>query len=1107
MKLIQQNKLFFKEGNSDKAYEIDLCEVGSNQFVVNFRYGKRGSALKEGTKTPTPVDRDTAEKVFEALTAEKRKGGYQSEAEMFQVLPVLTSTAPNTVEGAILQRLQNAIDGVNTFKTVWTTSRVAWRVGQIKFAEAVPYLIKLVEKGNDLQRYSILWALARCTDQRAIPTFQAYFSNSKYPANVRKIASEGLLRALKEEEKNKFLGSLIEKLPEEIKQYVVNNQIDALKKCVSERLEEKQTEYNFLENLYAIATEFPLVQKTVAATLSEIALRPPHFKHIRSIFKTAELRDDAQILGVLAYQFEKTPEMYKGVSASSGEDDDYGDYYFKKYIPALNQTVHIKKELKKRDSRIAFSDKTKLYFQRRIGRNLRQIADRDALSYVKFATAILLQYKNEDYTAPYSRSSGYSEYDRLLQKYRHTIIEFPALAKCVLLNQILFGNNPNMVMDLNGAVCRMKETKVVLTDSWRYSASEATENQENTTSIISTALSWVKNLFGSISATPSNNNDKKVNEQGQIVPERQELFPEHWDKMPQAYLQLLLQAHLAIIHEFAYKNLRNHADYQLIEDKIDEEMVIRLLSSDAQIPAWFGLEIAKKRLTEKTDRKFILFLLGTKLAEARQLAQELIEKEPQSFVSESNFVTHLIFNSYKDVRIWAKNFLAKVQFTEEIQKVIVGKSILEMLAIQENTPENNEKVADAIAILLQIAPQLLASVSWKMIEELLTSTLEQNHVLASEILVMKLRNIAADEIPFSILNGFFVSNLEAMRKNGMTIFAQYPEEKLLQAAELLAQMLTSPHENIRSEAKNISKKLIDKSIDFAKQLTDFMIVASMRKETYENSHLDISVFVLIDLKNYLAHISLKTSLKLIYGNYRQGQFIGFHILQNHINPADISIRQVVALGNHELLAIRHWCLDFYNKNILRIRYEREEAIRLLDARWDEVRLAAMDFFRTNFREQDWDIDSLVSVADSVRPEVEAFGKELITRFFQEEDGKTYLSKLSQHPSVNMQLFATNYLERFASDDLERLKTLSFYFRSVLTRVNKARTAKDRIFSFLEKEALKSEPTAAWIMLIFNDILATNAIQDKARCIEILQKLKEKYPDLEVMMEFESLENG
>jgi predicted DNA-binding WGR domain protein len=87
MKLVKQSKLFFKEGNSDKVYEIDLCEVGFGQFVVNFRFGKRGSILKEGTKTDKPISLNSAEQVYDALEAEKRKKGYQTESEMFQPLP------------------------------------------------------------------------------------------------------------------------------------------------------------------------------------------------------------------------------------------------------------------------------------------------------------------------------------------------------------------------------------------------------------------------------------------------------------------------------------------------------------------------------------------------------------------------------------------------------------------------------------------------------------------------------------------------------------------------------------------------------------------------------------------------------------------------------------------------------------------------------------------------------------------------------------------------------------------------------------------------------------------------------------------------------------
>ena len=76
MKLIEQVTLLFQEGKSDKVYEVDLLEVGAGQYVVNFRYGRRGTALKDGTKTPTPVSMAEARKAFDKLVQSKLDTGY-----------------------------------------------------------------------------------------------------------------------------------------------------------------------------------------------------------------------------------------------------------------------------------------------------------------------------------------------------------------------------------------------------------------------------------------------------------------------------------------------------------------------------------------------------------------------------------------------------------------------------------------------------------------------------------------------------------------------------------------------------------------------------------------------------------------------------------------------------------------------------------------------------------------------------------------------------------------------------------------------------------------------------------------------------------------------
>ncbi len=67
--------LYYHEGNSDKVYQAAI-EPEADLFLVNFAYGRRGSTLSTGRKTPEPVDFDTATRVFTKLVNEKKAKGY-----------------------------------------------------------------------------------------------------------------------------------------------------------------------------------------------------------------------------------------------------------------------------------------------------------------------------------------------------------------------------------------------------------------------------------------------------------------------------------------------------------------------------------------------------------------------------------------------------------------------------------------------------------------------------------------------------------------------------------------------------------------------------------------------------------------------------------------------------------------------------------------------------------------------------------------------------------------------------------------------------------------------------------------------------------------------
>ena len=70
--------LYFCEDNSDKEYHASI-EPDGDGYVVNFAYGRRGGNLKEGTKTPEPVDYETAKKIYDKLVESKLAKGYQTE--------------------------------------------------------------------------------------------------------------------------------------------------------------------------------------------------------------------------------------------------------------------------------------------------------------------------------------------------------------------------------------------------------------------------------------------------------------------------------------------------------------------------------------------------------------------------------------------------------------------------------------------------------------------------------------------------------------------------------------------------------------------------------------------------------------------------------------------------------------------------------------------------------------------------------------------------------------------------------------------------------------------------------------------------------------------
>ena len=80
MQVVRSVRLWMKEGRSDKLYEVDLVDLERDvdaRYLVNFRYGRRGASLRDGTKTSSPVSRANAEKLFDSVVVSKINDGYR----------------------------------------------------------------------------------------------------------------------------------------------------------------------------------------------------------------------------------------------------------------------------------------------------------------------------------------------------------------------------------------------------------------------------------------------------------------------------------------------------------------------------------------------------------------------------------------------------------------------------------------------------------------------------------------------------------------------------------------------------------------------------------------------------------------------------------------------------------------------------------------------------------------------------------------------------------------------------------------------------------------------------------------------------------------------
>lgn len=571
------------------------------------------------------------------------------------------------------------------------------------------------------------------------------------------------------------------------------------------------------------------------------------------------------------------------------------------------------------------------------------------------------------------------------------------------------------------------------------------------------------------------------------------------NKIPEAVLRELLGSHRDSIRDAGVEFVN-----KMNADGLSDDLFLYLLDYDRwryreQMNALSLTLMAKLSDEQVVERKALVNkLIRSNHDKARELAIDWISKHQKSFFEKNKFVVKTMFLNRNKMHEELVKAFDGYKFPEEQAAEIVEKSINKMLAYRQKSIARDDRrgVINASELLTKYFPSVLKETDVENIEVLLAHKVPEVTMFGAKILLLE--DMDTSKLPETIMTNLINGEAAEMRKVGMHLLNKMSDKDLADRKSFVKKLCLSKHPEIREAVKPIITRLVKKNKKFGQEFTQEIALLLLRKEIYDGVDEDISNLLETQLLDYLPSVEIRRVLQLIHSPRKAANILGNRLLQQKsMKPKDLKMRQIVRLTSHEMYPIRKWAMNAYDDDVARIKYELKEAVRIVDAKWDDSRDFAFDYFRKNLKEGDWEPDVLVSVCDSVNPLVQQFGKELITKFFKEENGEQYLIQLSQHPTADLQSFATSYLEQFAADNPDHIEELELYFITVLSRVNKSSVAKARIYEFLRKEGLKNEKTSKIVSRILSRLAAMMSVRDKAKCLQIMRDLDKIYGDLDL----------
>ncbi len=914
-------------------------------------------------------------------------------------------------------------------------ARSVWRVGECSDPAAagngsqqalralVPRLVGLLESGDDLLDHCLAVAIARLGDPGAASAMRSLSTRGRSPS-TRRAAHQAWLLLEGPGLRDLFLDGL---LTDEVWQPALRGELqwESLEATLAEH---RKSWSELLVDWYDLALVRPQAHAALRELLRQLPLRPGCFQAVRRVYKAAELRRDAPILGVLHARFENTPANFHDSSRRGFVS------------PATGRWVArpMREEMARPDSQLAYGQRTRDYLRLRNWRSVRRLAAIEHPHAAELAVQLLLGLRDEE--LPAARQEARWEY----VDGRHARIErhYHPASGWLLVQRLLLARHPQVRIGARAT-------------RWHSLQPLATES---------------------------------------AMASRTDGLPTLWDRHPEALVALALHSRAALVHAVVARALQDHLPF--LESR-PAPLLVSLLQSPYAPTARVAFEAVRARVRHSgitPDQLMWLALLAhSSDKDARDFALLHIASDPAGYAPHSGLVAALLLAPAAEARRQGAGLAALAPAAP-----LVAELQAALLALDAGSPGLRETLPD----LDRLLHGALGSAAREAAVEPLLCLLDHAsaEVLSLAVSWLLLHGHGAAMVPAATLARLLADPAPERRASGVRLLAALPDEVLRGQTELLCELALHPHAAIRAAIGPALERLSARD-DFARPLAQRLHAALFVTEAGEGLFDDSLRLLTTTLAAVAPARDAAGTWRALQARSSGAQRYGAWALMS-LSALAFSLRQQATLARHAEVAVRRWAMQAID-NSLGALPGPEQVAQLLplgDSLFDDARAYAAQLFGERLADSALTPELLIAWIDHPQPWMQALGRSRLVRRMDAAEASLCLTRLSQHPSPQVQLFVTQWLLELPRDNpaelTERLRALKPYFVTVLSQVHRGRTAKSRVTDFLR--SLTDDPgTASVVAEIFARQVVSASLTDKPQYIAGLRDIAARHPQIEL----------